>query len=210
MVSRIARRAPGDVLFCYEAGVCGFNLKRRIEALGCQCAVIAPSLTPTKPGEHIKTDHRDAVRLLMMFKFGLLTEIHAPDYQQEAARELIRVRQTAQENLMRIHHQLTKFLTHHGYIYTEARHWTQKHLCWLRSPEFEQPLLRDEFDSYYTQMQHCMQRLASLDKQVEKLAESEPYKKWSVFYGVFASIRSVLLRSSPRYSILGVSRILVS
>jgi transposase len=177
MVKRILRKAPGEVRFCYEAGVCGFNLKRKIESLGCKCAVIAPSLTPTKPGKRIKTDRRDALRLLAMFKAGLLTEIYVPDPQQEAARELTRVRQTSQENLMRIRHQLTKFLTRHGYIYTEGQHWTQKHFRWLRSLEFEQPLLREVFDNYFTEIQHCMQRLASLDKQLEQLAESEPYKE---------------------------------
>lgn len=177
MVKRILRKSQGEVCFCYEAGVCGFNLKRRIEALDCKCAVIAPSLTPTKPGDRIKTDRRDAVRLLAMFKAGLLTEVHAPDPQQEAARELTRLHQTARENLMRIHHQLLKFLTRHGYIYTDGNHWTGKHLRWLRSLEFEEPLLQEVFDSYFTEMQHCMQRLDSLAKQVEQLAEAEPYKE---------------------------------
>ncbi len=177
MVSKIKKQAPGEVLFCYEAGVCGFTLKRRIEALGCKCKVIAPSLTPQKPGERIKTDRRDAVKLLAMFKAGLLTEVHAPDKQQEAARELTRCRQAAQENLKRVRHQLTKFLVRHGYIYSEGSHWTQKHLRWLQSLEFEEALLEDVFDSYFTEMQHCIQRLASLDTQVEKLAESEPYKE---------------------------------
>jgi transposase len=177
MVRKILKKAPGEVMFCYEAGVCGFALKRRIEALGCKCKVIAPSLTPIKPGERVKTDRRDAIRLLAMFKSGLLTEVYAPDPQQESARELTRCRQTAQENLMRIRHQLSKLLILHGYIYTDGRHWTNRHLLWLRSLEFEQPLLRDVFDSYFTEMQHCIQRLASLDKQLDKLAESEPYKK---------------------------------
>ena len=56
MVNKIKKQASADIKFCYEAGVCGFTLKRRIEALGCQCTVIAPSLTPIKPGDHIKTD----------------------------------------------------------------------------------------------------------------------------------------------------------
>lgn len=56
MVKRILKKAPGEVRFCYEAGVCGFNLKCKIEALCCKCAVIAPFLTPVKPGERIKTD----------------------------------------------------------------------------------------------------------------------------------------------------------
>ena len=177
MVNKIKKQAPSEVLFCYEAGVCGFTLKRRIEALGCKCKVIAPSLTPQKPGERIKTDRRDAVKLLAMFKAGLLTEVHAPDQQQEAARELTRCRQAAQENLKRVRHQLLEFLTRHGYVYTDGNHWTQKHLRWLRSLEFEQSLLRDVFDSYFTEMQHCLQRLDSLDKEVEKLAESPAYKE---------------------------------
>ena len=177
MVTRVTRQAPADVVFCYEAGVCGFTLKRRIEVLGCKCAVIAPSLTPIKPGDRVKTDRRDATKLLAMLMAGLLTEVHAPDQKQEAARELTRCRQAAQENLKRLRHQLLKFLTRHGYVYTDGEHWTQKHLRWLRSLEFEQPLLRDVFDSYFTEMQHCIQRLDSLDKQVEQLAQSEPYKE---------------------------------
>ncbi len=178
MVNKIKKHAPADVAFCYEAGVCGFTLKRRIEALGCKCVVIAPSPTPQKPGDRIKTDRRDAKKLLAMFKAGLLTEVYAPDQKQEAARELTRCRQTAQENLKRIRHQLLKFLTRHGYVYTDGNHWTQRHLRWLCSLEFdEQPLLRDVFDNYFTQMQHCIQRLASLDKEVEKLAESKTYKE---------------------------------
>jgi len=188
IVKKVAREAPGEIKFCYEAGVCGFTLKRRIEALGCKCAVIAPSLIPRKPGDRIKTDRRDALKLLTMFKAGLLTEVHAPDKQQEASRELTRCRQVAQENLKRVRHQLGKFLTRHGYVYTDGFHWTQKHFRWLRSLEFEQLLLRDVFDSYFTEMQHCLQRLASLDKEVEKLAESESYKEVVGFLRCFHGI----------------------
>jgi len=177
MVNKIKKQASADIKFCYEAGVCGFTLKRRIEALGCQCTVIAPSLTPIKPGDHIKTDRRDALKLLTMFKAGLLTEVHAPNAKQEAARELTRCRQTAQENLKRIRHQLLKFITRHGYVYIDGNHWTQKHFQWLRNLEFDNPLLADVFDNYFTEMQHCIARLASLDKQVEELAESAPYKE---------------------------------
>jgi transposase len=177
MVRKIIKKAPGEVRFCYEAGVCGFTLKRRIDALGGCCAVIAPSLTPIKPGERVKTDRRDAAKLLALFQAGLLTEVHAPDPQQEAARELTRLRHTARDHLMRSHHQLLKFLTRHGYVYTEGHHWTGKHLRWLRGLDFEEPLLQEVFDSYFTEMQHRMQRLASLDRQVAQLAERAPYQE---------------------------------
>jgi transposase len=79
------KQAPGKMEFCYEAGVCGFTLKRRIEQFDCHCSVIAPSLVPRKPGERVKTDRRDARKLLVMHQAGLLTEVHAPNEQQEAA-----------------------------------------------------------------------------------------------------------------------------
>lgn len=191
MVNKIKKQAPADIEFCYEAGVCGFTLKRRIEALGCKCEVIAPSLTPIKPGDHIKTDRRDALKLLMMFKAGLLTEVHAPTPEQESARELTRCRQTAQENLKRIRHQILKFLTRHGYVYIDGNHWTQKHLAWLRSLEFDKPLLLDVFDNYFTQMNHCLQRLDSLDKQVKNLAESKCYKEIVGFLRCFHGIETL-------------------
>lgn len=177
MTKKVIKQAAGAVEFCYEAGVCGFVLKRRIEAHGCHCAVIAPSLIPRKPGDRIKTDRRDALKLMTLFQAGLLTEVHAPDPQQEAARELTRCRQAAQENLKRVRHQLLKFLTRHGYLYSDGSHWTGKHLKWLRALEFEETLLQDVFDNYFTEMQHCIQRLSSLDNQVETLAKSESYQE---------------------------------
>jgi len=177
MVKKVTKRAPGEVEFCYEAGVCGFTLKRRIEQFGCRCRVIAPSLVPRKPGEKVKTDRRDAKKLLAMFEAGLLTEVHAPNEHQEAARELTRLRETAAENLKRTRHQLLKFLTRHGYVYTDGRHWTQKHIAWLRTIEFTEPMLTNVFDNYFNQMIYCMGRLENLDKEVGLLADSQEYKQ---------------------------------
>src|ERR1700710_393388 len=45
---------------CYEAGPCGFGIARRLKQLGVECSVVAPSMTPTRSGDRIKTDRRDA------------------------------------------------------------------------------------------------------------------------------------------------------
>ena len=177
MVKKIKKFSPWQVHFCYEAGVCGFTLKRRIEGLDCQCAVIAPSLIPRKPGERIKTDRRDAKKLLALFKAGMLTEVYPPNEEQEAARDLTRLRETAMINRKRIRQQLSTLLTRHGYIYADGEHWTRRHLLWLRNLQFDQPLLYNIFDNYFTELQHCNQRLESIDKQLEQLAQTEPYKE---------------------------------
>src|ERR671917_1246714 len=49
--------------FCYEAGPCGYGIRRQLSAAGHECVVVAPSLIPRKPGERIKTDRRDAITL---------------------------------------------------------------------------------------------------------------------------------------------------
>ena len=175
MVQKIQKKSIGPVHFCYEAGVCGFDLQRRIEAMGCRCAVIAPSLTPRKPGERVKTDRRDAKKLLMLFKNGLLTEVYPPDPEQEAAREITRQREAALNNLQRIRHRLGKFLTRHGYMYTAGQQWTQKHLSWLYSIRPDSASLSQVYSHYLEDMEHCGRRLKICDQAVEALAHSEPY-----------------------------------
>lgn len=177
MVNKIKKHAPGQVEFCYEAGVCGFTLKRRIEQMGFKCAVIAPSLVPRKPGERVKTDRRDAKKLLALFKAGLLTEIHAPDEKAESARELTRLRETASENLKRIRHQLLKFLTRHGYVYRQGSHWTQKHITWMRTLKFTEHMLTKVFENYFDQLIYCTARLEGLDRELKQLAESKEYNE---------------------------------
>ena len=99
MVRKVERIAPGEVRFCYEAGPCGYALQRQIEAAGerSSCAVVAPSLVPKKPGERVKTDRRDARKLVGLFAAELLTEVAAPSEEDEAVRDLCRAREDAKQ-----------------------------------------------------------------------------------------------------------------
>lgn len=176
MVKKIRKQSPGEVHVCYEAGICGFVLKRRLEECGCVAKVIAPSLVLRKPGDRVKTDRRDAKKLLSQFVAGQLTEVYAPDPEQEADRELTRCRESAQVDLKQARQRLNSLLVRHGYIYQDGSLWTGKHAQWLKSLVFDQPKLRTVFDEYSSQIEHCSQRLQSLDRQVESLAQSERYR----------------------------------
>ena len=76
LFERLKREGP--VAACYEAGVSGYDLYRQITGLGVACSVIAPALTPRRPGQRIKTDRRDAAKLVRLFRAGELTAIHVP------------------------------------------------------------------------------------------------------------------------------------
>ena len=64
---------------CYEAGPCGFGLARRLRQLGVECEVVAPSLTPKRSGERVKTDRRDARKLARLLRAGELTPVYIPE-----------------------------------------------------------------------------------------------------------------------------------
>jgi transposase len=84
-----------DLRCCYEAGPCGFELRRQLDGMGIECVVVAPSLIPRRPGERIKTDHRDAVKLARLDRARELTPIHVPTAKEEAVRDLVRASRPA-------------------------------------------------------------------------------------------------------------------
>lgn len=93
LVGRLSQAFDGQMLlFCYEAGPCGYELYRRVLELGHDCQVGAPSQIPRKPGERVKTDRRDALKLAASARNGDLTSVWVPDTEQEAMRDLIRAR----------------------------------------------------------------------------------------------------------------------
>ena len=67
--------AERELRFCYEAGPCGCGIQRKLTGMGHECAVMAPSLIPRKPGERIKTDRRDAIDLAKQHRAGELPTV---------------------------------------------------------------------------------------------------------------------------------------
>ena len=47
---------------------------------------MAPSLIPTKAGDQVKTDKKDAIKLARLLRAGELVEVHVPDETDEAIR----------------------------------------------------------------------------------------------------------------------------
>src|SRR5215470_12461437 len=70
----VERLGPRDQLrVCYEAGPTGYGLYWRLAELGVACEVIAPTLIPTKAGDRVKTNRRDAEKLARCYRAGDLT-----------------------------------------------------------------------------------------------------------------------------------------
>ena len=142
------RPAPGEVRACYEAGPTGYALQRLLGIEGVICEVVAPSLTPVKPGARVKTDRRDARKLGELFRAGLLTEVHPPSERDEALRDLCRCRDDVRVDLLRARHRLSKFLLRRHLIYRQTKHhWGTRHMQWLEEMRFDDAMSQATFDS---------------------------------------------------------------
>src|SRR5215831_3974287 len=113
----IAKLSPIETLkCCYEAGPTGYVLYWQLVQLGVACEVIAPSLIPTKAGDRVKTDRRDAEKLARCYRAGELTPVWVPDANHEALRDLVRAREAAKKDQLRHRHRLGKFLLRHASV----------------------------------------------------------------------------------------------
>lgn len=175
LVNRLAARGP--VEFVYEAGPCGYDTHRQIAKLGQPCKVIAPALTPVRPGDRVKTDRRDAEKLARFHRAGELTEIRVPTNEEEAARDLVRVREDILEDRLRARHRLSKFLLRQGRVYRETKAWCVAHQGWLKTQRFEWAHLQQSFEAYMRANQEAEARLELLNQQVQDLAGQEPYRR---------------------------------
>jgi transposase len=121
----------------YEAGPCGYALQRRLAAKGFECMVCAPSLIPRKPGERVKTDQRDAIKLVRSLRAGDLTAVHVPTVEDEAFRDLARAWARARDDLKCARQQLKAFLLSHGVRYTGSANWGPAHRRWISAFSFD-------------------------------------------------------------------------
>src|SRR6266508_6088138 len=144
-IARLIRKLgpPARLRACYEAGPCGYVLYWQLTRLGLHCDVVAPTLVPTKAGDRVKTDRRDALKLARSYRAGDLTPIWVPDAAHEALRDLVRAREAAKKDQLRARHRLGKFLLRRGVRRPAgAKPWTQAHRRWLDTLQLE--LQRDE------------------------------------------------------------------
>jgi transposase len=120
----------------YEAGPVGFGLARVAADRGLDVRVIAPGSIPRAPGDRVKTDRRDAKRIVRLFAAGELSFAFVPSEADERFRDLVRCIEDARKDLMRSRHRLSKFLLRRGLRFP-GRAWTQPHERWLGKVGFD-------------------------------------------------------------------------
>lgn len=141
---------PGPVRAVYEAGPTGFGLARAARAAGLEVMVCSPGAIPRQPGDRIKTDTRDALKLARLHAAGQLRPVTVPTVELEALRDLVRAREDLRGDLMAARHRISKQLLRHGLLYVGPGHpWeSQRHAAWLGSIRLADPLAHTVLGEY--------------------------------------------------------------
>jgi transposase len=175
-VTAFASGLPGPVRATYEAGPTGFVLARRLEAAGIECLVCAPGLIPRGATDRVKTDRRDAERLVRLLVAGELHRVVVPSVEEEALRDLVRAREDLRGDLMRARHRLAKLLLRHEVRFDGPQaNWTQAHLGWLAGVRLDQPASQRALEDYRGAVAALMIRREQLEAEIARALPLSPW-----------------------------------
>ena len=144
---------------------------------GVACEVIAPTRVPTKAGDRVKTDRRDAEKLARCYRAGELTPVWVPDAEHEALRDLVRAREAAKKDQLRARHRLGKFLLRHSKRPTDAgKAGTKQYLEWIETHvRFAPAALEATLQDYLDEVDHVAERIVKLEKAIdEAVSQTSP------------------------------------
>jgi transposase len=158
----------------YEAGPTGFGLARAAVERGLDVRVIAPGSIPRAPGDRVKTDRRDAQRLVRLFAAGELSFSFVPSEEEEHFRDLVRCIDDARKDLMRSRHRLSKFLLRRGLRFP-GRAWTQPHQRWLGKLSFDDALSQAVLIDYTSAVEALVHRRRELITVLETAVPASPH-----------------------------------
>ncbi len=179
-IGRLGKAHGSEVILraCYEAGACGFGIARRLKQLRVECEVVAPSMTPRRAGERVKTDRRDARKLARLLRAGELSAVSIPESTDEAIRDLCRPRTDAVDDRRRSRHRLKGFLLRQGYHYQGKTSWSGAHERYLRELVLPHPAMKVILEEYLISIQAAAERIQRCEPAMRALLETKLSHCW--------------------------------
>lgn len=172
LIRRIAKAkqiSVSQISVCYEAGGCGMWIARMFMKMNVPCTVIAPSLIPTKSGDHVKTDKKDAIKLARLHRAGELVSVFVPNETDEAVRDLCRGRVDAIDDRRRAKTRLLALLRRLGFNYSGKTTWNEAHKRYLRELSLPFPAHRVILEELIGQIDQLDARIERYEKHMQQL-----------------------------------------
>jgi transposase len=167
---------PGPTKVAYEAGPTGFGLARALTAAGVGCVIAAPGKIERPSSDRVKTDQRDAERLLRLLMIDGLHAVRVPSSEEEALRDLVRAREDIRGDLMRARHRMSKLLLRHDVRFDgTAAAWTTHHRRWLATVDLGDRGTQVTLLDYLGAIDALLIRRDTLETTIDELIPSSPW-----------------------------------
>lgn len=169
---------PGPTRVAYEAGPTGFGLARALHAARIGCVIAAPGKIERPAQDRVKTDRRDAERLVRLLMIDGLHAVRVPTDEEEALRDLVRAREDLRGDLMRARHRMGKLLLRHDVRYDGAGdNWTHRHRQWLSTVRLPERGAQATLLDYLGAIDTLMIRRDQLEATIAELIPGSPWAK---------------------------------
>ena len=160
----------------YEAGPTGYGLARALQAAGVGCVVAAPGKIERPAQDRVKTDQRDAERVLRLLMIDALHAVRVPSSEEEALRDLVRAREDLRGDLMRARQRMGKLLLRHDVRYEEnASTWTRSHRAWLAKVDLGERGAQATLLDYLGAIDALVIRRDALEATIGELVGDSPW-----------------------------------
>lgn len=147
-----------------------------------------------RPGERVKTDRRDARKLVKLFRSDELTFVSPPSPEQEGLRDLVRCREDLRRARQNARHRIAKQLLRHGRVYREGtKGWTLRHQRWVRAQRLDDPLAQRGLDYMRGHLEALDAQISALDRELDQIATQEP---WAAPVGWLCCFRGIATRTA--------------
>jgi transposase len=188
-VTAFCAQLPTPVRVAYEAGPTGFELARALEAAGIGCVVAAPGKIERPAHDRVKTDRRDAERLVRLLMIGGLHPVRVPTGEEEALRDLVRAREDIRGDLMRSRHRLSKLLLRHDVRYGDtASAWNATHRAWLSKIDLGDRAAQATLLDYVGAIDALVVRRDTIEKLISELV---PFSPWATQISRLRCLRGI-------------------
>ena len=113
--SYLHKKYPGcAITVMYEAGFHGFWLHDLLKVVGIDCIVTPPNKVTQAKDDRVKTDRRDAQRLSKNLETGDYVSCHVPDRERREDRQVSRLLNQLQKEIVRTKNRIRRMLEYHG------------------------------------------------------------------------------------------------
>src|SRR5438477_3720575 len=146
-----------------------------LSAAGIGCVIAAPGKIERPAADRVKTDQRDAERLVRLLMIDALHAVRVPGNEEEAIRDLVRAREDLRGDLMCARHRLSKLLLRHDVRYEDTTsNWGERHRSWLAKVDLGQRGAQLTISEYVGAIDALQIRRHTLEAAIGELIESSP------------------------------------